>query len=122
MSSMLETRVQSLTAWSDVCARQELETNWGEAAVIDDAQVALFAFDDDTVCATAQSCPSTGAHVMSRGITGSKIIDGSQVLTIACPLHKEVFRLDTGECVSGDTPALQVYPVTIVADHVLVKV
>ncbi len=122
MSSTLENPVYSLTNWYDVCTRQDLEPSWGEAAVIGDTQVALFAFADDTVYATNQACPSTGAHVMSRGITGSKVVDGLQVFTIACPLHKEVFRLDTGECVSGDTPALQVHPVTVVADHVLVLV
>ena len=48
-------------------------------------------------------CPvnTPRAHVMARGILGSK---GTRP-TIASPLHKEVYDLETGECFS--TPGLR---------------
>lgn len=85
--------------WHRVCPVTDLEPAWGEAALVAGRQVALFRTEDG-VYAVAQEDPATGAHVMARGILGSK---GSR-LTIASPLHKEVYDLETGECFS--TPGL----------------
>jgi sirohydrochlorin ferrochelatase/nitrite reductase/ring-hydroxylating ferredoxin subunit len=63
--------------------------------------VALVRLPDDTVRAVAHADPATGASVMARGIVGSR---GDRT-TIASPLHKDVFDLDTGECLTD--PALR---------------
>ncbi|GAB3563645.1 nitrite reductase small subunit NirD [Arthrobacter alkaliphilus] len=88
--------------WHRVCPLDELEPAWGEAALIDGVQVALFRLDADNVYAVAQQDPVTLANVMARGITGSR---GSRP-TIASPLHKEVYDLQTGECYSN--PGLRI--------------
>lgn len=92
----------SAPGWHRVCPLDELEPAWGEAALIDGVQVAVFRLDADTVYAVAQQDPATLANVMARGITGSR---GSRP-TIASPLHKEVYDLQTGECYSN--PALRI--------------
>ena len=87
--------------WHRVCAIDDLEPAWGEAALVAGRQVALFRTGPDEVFAVAHEDPATGAHVMARGILGSK---GTRP-TIASPLHKEVYDLETGECFS--TPGLR---------------
>ena len=78
----------------DVCAVAELDPLWGEAALVDGHQVALFLLPDGSLYAVSNQDPATGSFVMSRGIVGSR---GAHH-TIASPLHKEVYDLETGEC------------------------
>ena len=90
-------RAEDLTTtatWHRVCPVDELELAWGEAALIAGRQVALFRTAPTEVFAVAQQDPATLANVMARGIIGSR---GSRP-TIASPLHKEVYDLETGEC------------------------
>ena len=82
------------TGWHRVCMVDDLEPAWGEAALVAGRQVALFRTGPSEVFAVAHEDPATGAHVMARGILGSK---GTRP-TIASPLHKEVYDLETGEC------------------------
>lgn len=89
------------TGWHRVCAVDDLEPAWGEAALLAGRQVALFRTGPREVFAVAHEDPATGAHVMARGILGSK---GTRP-TIASPLHKEVYDLETGECFT--TPGLR---------------
>jgi nitrite reductase (NADH) small subunit len=88
--------------WHRVCLVDELEPAWGEAALVAGRQIALFRTGPAEVFAVAQEDPATGAHVMARGILGSR---GTRP-TIASPLHKEVYDLETGECFS--TPGLSI--------------
>ncbi|MDQ0676339.1 MULTISPECIES: nitrite reductase small subunit NirD [Micrococcaceae] len=90
------------TGWHRVCLVDDLEPAWGEAALVAGRQVALFRTGPTEVFAVAQEDPATGAHVMARGILGSR---GTRP-TIASPLHKEVYDLETGECFS--TPGLSI--------------
>ena len=89
------------TGWYRVCAVEDLEPAWGEAALVAGRQVALFRAGPAEVFAVAHQDPATGANVMARGILGSK---GTRP-TIASPLHKEVYDLETGECFT--TPGLR---------------
>lgn len=97
-----EARPGSAAGWHTVCRLEDLEPAWGEAALVAGRQVALFRTGPDEVFAVAQEDPATGAHVMARGILGSKGLRP----TIASPLHKEVYDLGTGECFS--TPGLRI--------------
>lgn len=96
--------------WYRVCPVEDLELSWGEAALIAGRQVALFRTGPETVFAVAQEDPATGAYVMARGILGSR---GARP-TIASPLHKEVYDLATGECLSAPGAALATFGVRIV--------
>lgn len=93
--------------WMDVCALDDLEPFWGEAALVADHQVALVRLPGDRVFAVGNLDPIAGAYVMSRGIVGSR---GDRP-TIASPLHKEVYDLETGERLGADGPGLGSYPV-----------
>ena len=86
--------IDTAAGWQRVCAVADLELAWGEAALIAGRQVALFRTGPSEVFAVAHQDPATGAHVMARGILGSR---GTRP-TIASPLHKEVYDLETGEC------------------------
>lgn len=99
-----DTEITEATAagWHRVCPVDDLELSWGEAALVAGRQVALFRTGLQEVFAVAQEDPATGAYVMARGILGSK---GTRP-TIASPLHKEVYDLETGECFS--TPGLRI--------------
>lgn len=100
-----------------VCAYDDLVPDLGVAALVDGRQVAIFRLADGSVHAVQNLCPFSGAHVMSRGITGSR----GEVPTIASPVYKQVFSLITGECLAtmdkqpapGLDPNLATYPVTL---------
>lgn len=94
--------------WHRVCRLEDLEPCWGEAALVAGRQLALFRISDK-VYAVDQRDPATGAYVMARGIVGSS---GTRA-TIASPLHKEVYLLETGECLDGPELYLSAYPVRI---------
>ncbi|NQX28086.1 nitrite reductase small subunit NirD [Microbacteriaceae bacterium VKM Ac-2854] len=88
----------AVLAWHPVCSSDELETLWGEAALVGGEQIALFLLPDGRVRVVSNLDPATGAAVMSRGIVGSRRVDGVDRPTIASPLHKDVFDLETGAC------------------------
>lgn len=100
MTAILELEDQSTgfaTGWNRVCAVEELELAWGEAALIAGRQVALFRTAAAEVFAVAQEDPATGAHVMARGIVGSR---GTRQ-TIASPCTK---RSTTSKQASASAP------------------
>ena len=99
-----------------MCALTDLEPLWGEAARVAGRQVALYRVDGTTVLAADHRDPRTGACVMARGILGSR----GAAVTVASPLHKEVYDLGSGRCLSGDGPELPVHPVLVRDGRVLV--
>ena len=80
--------------WTQLCRLDDLAPERGAAALVDGEQVALFRLIDGTVLAVQQLDPYSGAHVMSRGIVGSR----GDAATLASPMHKQVFDLRTGRC------------------------
>lgn len=100
--------------WQRVCPVADLECGWGEAALVAGEQVALFRLPGDAVYAVQQADPVTGAHVMARGITGSRTICDRATPTIASPLHKQVYDLTTGACLTEPTHRLRTYPTRLV--------
>ncbi|MCD4849734.1 nitrite reductase small subunit NirD [Arthrobacter sp. AK01] len=114
-------RAEDLTTtatWQRVCPVAELEVAWGEAALIAGRQVALFRTAPTEVFAVAQQDPATLANVMARGIIGSR---GSRP-TIASPLHKEVYDLETGECFTNPELKLAVFATRLVDGFIEVEV
>jgi NAD(P)H-dependent nitrite reductase small subunit len=89
-------RPVAATVWTEVCRLADLEPLWGEAALVGSAQVALFLLPDGRLFAVDNADPATGAFVMSRGIVGSR----GETPTIASPLHKDVFELASGACLT----------------------
>jgi nitrite reductase (NADH) small subunit len=101
----------------DVCAVADLDPLWGEAALVNGHQVALFLLPDGSLYAVSNQDPATGSFVISRGIVGSR---GTHH-TIASPLHKEVYDLETGECYTTATLRLPTFEVDVVEGRVLVS-
>lgn len=100
-----------------VCALSDLEVERGRAALFGTVQIALFLLADGSVHAVSNLDPYSGAHVMSRGIVGSR----GDVSTLASPMHKQVFDLRTGVCIDTqgrDAAALRVWTVTVVDGNV----
>lgn len=104
--------------WHRVCRLDDLETGWGEAAMVDGAQVALFRLADAGVYAVSHRDPATGSHVMARGITGSKTVAAAERVTVASPLHKQVYDIETGECFTSPALHLQTFPTQVVDGYV----
>lgn len=96
-------------SWLPVCSLADLEPLWGEAALLQGEQIALFLLPNGSLHAVSNRCPATGSYVMSRGIVGSR---GARS-TVASPLHKQVYDLETGECLSAAQYSLPVYPVRL---------
>ncbi|WP_396021223.1 nitrite reductase (NAD(P)H) small subunit [Arthrobacter sp. ES1] len=92
-------------------------TAWGEAALIAGHQVALFRTATGEVFAVGHEDPATGAHVMARGITGSR----GMRHTLASPLHKEVYDLATGECLGKPGLRLPTFGTRIVGGCIEVE-
>jgi nitrite reductase (NADH) small subunit len=99
-----------MTTWVSVCRLDQLEPLWGEAALVDGEQIALFLLPDGSLYAVSNEDPATGSCVMSRGIVGSK----GDRHTIASPLHKQVYDLETGECFTNPDLSLRTVPVRVV--------
>lgn len=105
--------------WTVVCKLTDLVPERGAAALVDGQQVALFRVGDREVLAVQQLDPYSGAHVMSRGIVGSR----AGAVTVASPMYKQVFDLRTGACLDpvGKEPQhLRTWPVRVEGDVVLV--
>jgi nitrite reductase (NADH) small subunit len=104
-------------SWLPVCTIEDLPRERGACAWVEGTQIALFRTFDDAVYAVQQLDPYSGAHVMSRGIVGTR----GGVPTVASPMYKQVFDLRTGHCldpVGQDSRHLLVYAV-LVADGVI---
>ncbi|WP_422936033.1 nitrite reductase small subunit NirD [Sinomonas sp. P47F7] len=99
-----------LPMWHSVCNLSDLEPNWGEAALVAGRQVAVFRLPSGEVYAVDQRDPATEAHVMARGIVGSR---GDRP-TIASPLLKQVYDLRTGERLDADGAPLPAFPARVV--------
>jgi nitrite reductase (NADH) small subunit len=120
-----ESDSSAVARWERACLLTDLFPERGAAALFGDVQVALFRLAEDPadpvqggrVYAVQNLDPFSAAHVMSRGIVGTR----AGVPTVAAPVYKQVFSLITGECLvaadktpKGDLPPdLMTYPVEI---------
>ncbi|GAA1821799.1 nitrite reductase small subunit NirD [Nesterenkonia flava] len=111
-------RVRQESRWRQICPLGELEPMWGEAALVGSTQIALVRLPDDRLFAVDHFDPYAKANVMARGIVGSR--QGRP--TLASPIHKQVYDLETGECLSEEGLRLRTYPVRVVRDHIEIKV
>ena len=96
-----------MSAFRLICPYARLPVDRGVAALVDDEQVAVFRTAAGDLHAVSNHDPFSGAMVLSRGIVGSR---GTRP-TVASPVYKQVFDLETGECL--DDPAVRL-PVHVV--------
>ncbi|CDK00974.1 Nitrite reductase (NAD(P)H), small subunit [Microbacterium sp. C448] len=113
--TIAETRpveVSAPTGWKRICPLDALEPERGRAALVGMTQVALFLLHDGEIYAVSNHDPYSGAHVMSRGIVGTR----GGVPTVASPMYKQVFDLRTGICLDTqgkDERVLDVWPAQV---------
>lgn len=103
--------------WFPVCTLGDLEDSWGEAALVNGQQLALFRVGKNEVFAVSHADPLTQSHVMARGVVGSR----GRTCTITSPLHKEVYSLATGECFGRPELSLETFPVRVVGGRIEVE-
>ena len=114
-------RRQAWDRWLEIRGLAGLEDPVGDPGdelssgpLLDGVPVAVFRLADDRVLAVQQRDPFSGANVLSRGIVG----DRAGRPTITSPMHKQVWDLETGECldpVGKDPHPLRTYPTTVTA-------
>ncbi|WP_029069537.1 nitrite reductase (NAD(P)H) small subunit [Jonesia quinghaiensis] len=118
MSTVLEHTPGATT--TAVCRASDVEVGWGVAALLPWGQAAVFRTLDGSLFAVDNRCPCCSAAVIARGIVGDRTVQGARVPTVACPLHKHVFRLDTGESLTGAPQGLRTLPLHRVDDTLFI--
>ena len=96
-----------MSAFRLICPYGRLPVERGVAALVDGEQVAVFRTAEGDLHAVSNHDPFSGAMVLSRGIVGSR---GDRP-TVASPVYKQVFDLETGRCLTSDDASLQAKPV-----------
>lgn len=96
--------------WIPFGATTDFPPNGGAAVLHGEKQIAIFNYGKDDWYAVDNRCPHWGQTILSRGLIGN---NGEQ-RTVACPLHKNKFDLETGDhCGGNDEWQLQTYPVKV---------
>ena len=104
--------------WLDVCALDDITSNTGVGALIDEQQIAIFRVGSEKrVYALSNQDPFSKAFVMSRGIVGD--LQGERV--VASPIYKQHFSLATGRCLEDKDQKLLVFPSKIENGRVFIS-
>lgn len=109
--------------YTDICTISDLPIERGVAALIGAEQVAVIRLFDDQVVAVQNHDPIADANVLSRGIIGSRTVEGKVRPTLCSPIYKQVYALDTGECLDpagADPTTLRRFAVKVERDRVLI--
>jgi nitrite reductase (NADH) small subunit len=110
--------LDSMNQWTAICALDDIVPGTGVCALVGGRQIAIFRLDDDSLYATQNYDPFSGANVLSRGIVGD--IKGEVV--VASPVYKQHFSLSTGRCIEDAEVSIAVFPVRLDDDRVCVRV
>ena len=105
--------------WFYACSVDDIPENGGACIKYNDQQIAVFHFSRrGEWFATQNECPHRKQMALSRGMIGTEYGEPK----VACPFHKKVFSLRTGECLAGDECAIKTYEVRIDGDKVYIGV
>lgn len=117
-NTLFETTIEtSNLTWHHVAAVADIPENGSAAVLIEGIQIAIFNFTTTGEWyATQNLCPHKMQMVLSRGIIG----DCEGEPKVACPLHKNSFSLQTGECLSGADYKIDTYPIKQEGDKLFI--
>jgi nitrite reductase (NADH) small subunit len=107
---MMADTVVRQAAWVSVCRVDQLKVDIGVAALVGGEQVALFRLDVEEIRAIGNLDPYSRAHVLSRGIVGSR----GEAVFVASPMYKQPFDLRTGQCLDDPAVSVPTYEVRVV--------
>lgn len=93
---------------------QDFPEDSGAAVKIGSRQIAVYRMPEGRWYACNNECPHEKQMVLARGLTGDK--KGEPI--VACPMHKRVFSLETGNCLGDAKYSVTTYPVEIEGDQV----
>ncbi len=106
------------TSWVCVGKVDDFPLDGGRAIRHGDVEIAVFRFDSrGEWYASQNTCPHRSEAILGRGILG----DQRGIPKVACPMHKKTFSLESGECLSGDSLRVDVFPVRVEGDDVYVE-
>ena len=100
------------SAWTAVCAVEEIVPNTGVCALLQGQQVAVFRMnegEESRVFAIGNYDPNSDAAVLSRGLVGNL----GERLVVASPIYKHHFDLQTGECLEAPEHSVPTWPARI---------
>ncbi|MFP8966013.1 nitrite reductase small subunit NirD [Pokkaliibacter sp. CJK22405] len=101
--------------WTAVCSLNDIAPDTGICALVQGQQVAIFRQrSNNKLYAVGNFDPVGQANVMSRGLLAH--LGGK--MTVAAPLYKQHYCLETGRCLEDESLALPVYQVREQNGHV----
>jgi len=102
--------------WQNVCHRKDLVPHSGIAVMLGKEPVAIFWLPghDTELYAIGHTDPFSGSEVLAHGI----LCESQGVWSVASPLYKQHFRLDTGRCIETPDVGVDVWAVRIEQDWV----
>lgn len=104
--------------WIRVGSVSDFPRDGGMAVRCGELEIAVFRFESRGEWYACQNtCPHRREAVLARGIIG----DQQGIPKVACPMHKKTFSLESGECLSGDDYRVEVFPVRVDGENVLVE-
>lgn len=109
----MTTLLEESTVWTEVCAVDRIDPETGVAALVGGEAVAVFRTYAGEVFALSNFDPVSRASVMSRGIVGTRTVDGQTVDYVASPIYKEGFDLRTGACLDKPDVSIATYRVEV---------
>ena len=108
----------SASKWQRVCTLDDLVPDAGVCALVNGAQVAIFYLPDAPrrLYAIGNRDPIGNANVLYRGL----VADIGGEITVASPLYKQHFSLESGACLEQPGVSVPVYEVALDGDDVLI--
>lgn len=106
------------TRWVKVGHVGDFPPNLGQTVRYGQTQIAVFHFAATGQWFACQNlCPHRRDMVLARGLLG----DVAGLPKVACPMHKKAFSLETGEGLNDPNYRIQVFPVRVQGDEVLLE-
>lgn len=103
--------------WRKAIKVSDMPANLGITLKYNEKQYALFYFKDrEQWYATQNICPHKKQMVLGRGLIG----DINNEPKVACPMHKNVFSLKSGKCLSGQDYQIETFETKIEDGYVYI--
>ncbi len=104
--------------WVEVCQLNDIAPDTGVCALVDGQQVAIFRqAGNDRLFAIGNFDPVGQINVLSRGLLAQL----GDRLTVASPLYKQHYCLETGQCLEKPELSVPVFQVRLEAGKVSVS-